>query len=83
MADAMNVTISRYKGSETGPSHGAARLAMIAAGTHSLQSIAKKPLLDRIVEPQTSQYHYHNEQLKRWRKLYKALKPFAARAFCT
>ena len=78
MADAMGLTIQRYKGSETGPALGAARLAMVASGSHTLENVADKPELDRQFEPRSSKRKYHAHKLERWRDLYQALKPFAA-----
>lgn len=78
MADAMGLTIQRYTGSQTGPALGAARLAMVANGSHNLDDVADKPKLDTLFEPRSSMYNYHADKLERWRSLYQALKPFGA-----
>ena len=77
MADAMGVVIQRNKGSATGPALGAARLAMISAGTHTLEEVMTKPELDAEFEPRTEYRSHHLEKLSRWRDLYATLKPYA------
>ncbi len=77
MADAMDVTIRRYADAEAGPALGAARLAMVANGSHSLEDVAQKPPLDATFKPRAAQKAHHDESLAQWRSLYQTLKPFA------
>ncbi len=77
MADALNLTIHRYADAEAGPALGAARLAMIADGSHSLEEVAQKPPLETTFEPNAAEKIYHETSLEKWRALYQALKPFA------
>ncbi len=74
MSDALGVTITRYYDAETGPALGAARLAMVAAGTHTLDEVAEKPAIDRTFEPDQSRRDHHDRKLKRYRALYRAVK---------
>ncbi|MCC0021913.1 MAG: xylulokinase [Nitratireductor sp.] len=74
MSDALGIPISRYKGAETGPALGAARLGMIASGAATVAEAAVKPDVDRIFEPDLARADYHAERLDSWRKLYLALK---------
>ena len=78
LADVLELPIQRYRGSETGPALGAARLAMVASGNHQLSEIAIKPEQDQIFEPRSQKNSYHAENLTCWRTLYQVLKPFAA-----
>ncbi len=79
MADAMGISIHRYRGSETGPALGAARLAMVASGDHKLEEVAATPGLEKVFEPRSERQSHHEERLGRWRDLYQTLRPYAAR----
>ncbi|MFD0917343.1 xylulokinase [Pseudahrensia aquimaris] len=81
MSDAMDVTIQRYVGSETGPALGAARLAMVATGNHTLAEVALKPAFDRAFTPRANQAANHAQRLEQWRAMYRALQPLSLAKF--
>jgi len=74
IAHVVGLPIVRYRGSETGPAFGAARLARIALSAETAQfACAKPPVLDELL-PDTSLSADYRQRFENYRALYQDLK---------
>ena len=79
IASALRRPITRYRGGETGPAFGAARLARLAATGESTESVCTPPPVLDVTEPDPVLVDRLGRKLVRFRSLYRALKAeFAA-----
>lgn len=79
IAAALNRPLMRYRGGETGPAFGAARLARLAATGESPEDVCTSPPALDVTEPDSALAERFAPKLARFRSLYRALKPeFAA-----
>ncbi|MBH0238098.1 xylulokinase [Methylobrevis albus] len=74
IASVLGVPIVRYRGGETGPAFGAARLARMAA-TGEGAEVCTKPEVEAVVEPDPAFRDAYAEGLARYKRLYRALRP--------
>ncbi len=75
VANCLGIPIVRYRGSETGPAFGAARLARIAAGAGSVGEVCTKPDVLDVLEPDPALHAAYAERFQLYRRLYLSLKP--------
>src|ERR1700733_4874532 len=68
-------TIVRMKGGETGPAHGAARLARMAATGEPAEAVCVKPEIAHVTEPDAKLADLFARQRERFTGLYAAVKP--------
>ena len=74
IASALGREVLRYKGGETGPALGAARLARAAAGAN-LDDIALAPPIEETIAPEPQLAEALGRRHERFAALYRALKP--------
>jgi xylulokinase len=74
IADATGLTIDLPAGAEAGAAHGAARLAMLAAGAGEVEAICGRPPAQRQFAPDAARASLLAPRLRRFRALYPAEK---------
>ncbi len=72
LADVLAVPLMLPEGAETGAAHGAARLAMLAAGAGDEAAICIPPTVRETFRPDPSQAAFYAPRLSRFRALYTA-----------
>ncbi|MCP1200030.1 xylulokinase [Notoacmeibacter sp. MSK16QG-6] len=77
LSDALDLTLVRTVGADTGPAYGAARLAAVMTGDLSLDDLAEKPATKSTFQPRADETSRHAERHKRYQALYRALAPLA------
>jgi xylulokinase len=79
IASTLRRPITRYRGGETGPAFGAARLARLAATGEAPEDVCAAPPVLDVTDPDPGLAERLKRKLDRFRSLYRALKPeFAA-----
>jgi xylulokinase len=79
IAAAIERPVIRYRGGETGPAFGAARLARLAATGEAPEDLCRPPEVADVTEPDPDLAAAFKPRMERFRSLYRALKPeFAA-----
>ena len=78
-AHALGRPIVRYRGSETGPAFGAARLARMALSGESPREVCTKPPIEDVLEPDAGLHGDYAERAEAFRSVYQAVKPEFAR----
>jgi len=63
----------RHESSEMGPAMGAARLAMHATKSGTIEEICQRPPIKEIIEPNLSYVSQYREGQERYRRLYRQL----------
>ncbi|HYC26277.1 MAG TPA: xylulokinase [Roseiarcus sp.] len=82
IAAALGRPVLRYKGGESGPALGAARLGRLALGGENPDDVCKPPPLKDETRPEPALVDAFGLQIERFRGLYRALAPnFAAARF--
>ncbi|MBM6579313.1 xylulokinase [Microvirga sp. BT689] len=79
-ANALNVPIVRYRGSDKGPAFGAARLARLAITGEAPDKVCTPPDVLETIAPENPLVDLYEAQVEAFRNLYQALKPEFARA---
>ncbi|WP_414473321.1 xylulokinase [Microvirga sp. M2] len=74
-ADVLNIPLSRYEGSETGPAFGAARLARLAATGEAPETVCSAPAVIETIEPEPRLVDQYGPRVDAFRRLYRALEP--------
>ena len=78
IADTLGVPVLRYRGVDTGPAFGAARLARLAVTGEAVEAVCGAPaILDRTL-PEPSRQSRYADVLVRYRNLYQAVRPLFA-----
>ena len=80
IAAALGREIVRYRGGETGPAFGAARLARLAATGESPEALAEPPPIADVTAPEPFLVDAFAAARERFISLYRALKPEFAKA---
>jgi len=73
LADALNVPMIKYAGSEVGPALGAARLAMLSRSEYSLADVCVPNQIETRFEPDANQQQQLQQRLEKFRRLYPLL----------
>lgn len=81
IAAAIERPVIRYRGGETGPAFGAARLARLAATGEAPEDLCKAPEIADVAEPDPDLVAAFKPRIERFRSLYRALKPEFAASF--
>lgn len=71
LASALNLPLTYRQGSETGPAHGAARLARLAVTGEDPAAVCRPGPVMSVVEPDAALLALYTERLPRWRELYR------------
>ncbi len=79
IASACGVEVTRYRGGETGPAFGAARLARLAATGETPESLCRPPETLDITAPEPGLSEAFAARREKFQSLYRALKPEFAR----
>jgi xylulokinase len=80
IAAALQRKVVRYRGGETGPALGAARLARLAATREAPEDVCRPPETADVVSPDPALAEAFAANRERFASLYRALKPEFARA---
>src|ERR1700722_2233322 len=75
IAAAIERPVIRYRGGETGPAFGAARLARLAQSGEAAEDLCKAPAIADVTEPDPELVGAFKARIERFRSLYRALKP--------
>ncbi len=75
LANALNIPLVRYKGSDKGPAFGAARLARLAATGEAPEAICTLPEVLETIEPERRLVELYGPRIESFRRLYRALRP--------
>jgi xylulokinase len=71
LASALNLPLTYCTGSETGPAHGAARLARLAVTGEDPAAVCRPGTVKTVVQPDAALRALYAERLPRWRELYR------------
>lgn len=71
LASALNLPLTYRAGSETGPAHGAARLARLAVTGEDPAAVCRPGPVVSVIEPDAALLDLYTERLPRWRELYR------------
>jgi xylulokinase len=80
ISDVTGLPVVRYRGSETGPAFGAARLARIALTSELAGDVCAKPVVLDVLQPRAEVTDAYSERFKGYRALYRELRPHFASA---
>ena len=75
IAAACGVEVTRYRGGETGPAFGAARLARLAASGEAPESLCRPPETLDVIAPEPALSDAFAARRPRFQSLYRALRP--------
>lgn len=75
LANALDIPLMRYEGSDKGPAFGAARLAKLAATGQSLEAVCAAPRASQTFYPQPELVEAYAPRIEAFRSLYRSLKP--------
>jgi xylulokinase len=75
IASACGVEVTRYRGGETGPAFGAARLARLAATGEAAEDLCRAPPTLDVIAPEPALAEAFAARRPRFQSLYRALKP--------
>jgi xylulokinase len=75
LANALNIPLTRYAGSDKGPAFGAARLARLATTGEAVEAVCTAPRVQDVVAPDPRLVEAYGPRIKAFRRLYQALKP--------
>ncbi len=81
IASASGVEVTRYRGGETGPAFGAARLARLAATGEAPEGLCQPPETLDVIPPEPGLSEAFATRRPRFQSLYQALRPEFAAAF--
>jgi xylulokinase len=73
LASLLNIPLTRHVGADKGPAFGAARLARMALTGESPEAVAGPPEIHDVTEPDPTMVPLYQEQLLRFRALYRAV----------
>ncbi|MBN8195740.1 xylulokinase [Thalassospira povalilytica] len=73
ISDIMGTPLARYEGAAKGPAFGAARLARLALTQEAVEDVCLKPVIEEIIEPDTSRHASYQPRFAKFRRLYNAL----------
>ncbi|MEO0981273.1 MAG: xylulokinase [Pseudomonadota bacterium] len=74
LAGALNLPLTYREGAETGPAHGAARLARIAVTGESVDAVCGPAPIRSVIEPNPGLVELYQTRLSRWRALFNQTK---------
>jgi len=75
IAAALERTVVRYRGADTGPAFGAARLARLARTGEAPEVLCKPPPIADVTQPDPALVAVFRPRIERFRSLYRALAP--------
>ena len=75
LSHVLGLPVVRYRGSETGPAFGAARLARMALTSEPAQAVCTKPDVLDVLHPDKALTDAYRERFNTYRELYRELKP--------
>jgi xylulokinase len=73
LANLLNIPLTRHVGADKGPAFGAARLARMALTGEAPEAVAGPPQVQDVTEPDPRMVPLYQEQLLRFRALYRAV----------
>jgi xylulokinase len=73
LANLLNIPLTRHVGADKGPAFGAARLARVASSGEAPEVVAGRPEVEDVTEPDPKMIPLYQEQLVRYRALYRAV----------